>query len=49
MMKYDKPSGSLSEGLKEKYPLTVLKTVRSILKILDGTKKFLFALPDGNL
>ena len=37
------------EGLKEKYPLTVLKTVREQTSKIDGTKKFLFALPDGNL
>ncbi len=37
------------EKLKEAYPLTVLKTVREQTSAIDGTKKFLFALPDGNL
>ena len=37
------------ERLKEKYPLTVLKAVREQTSKIDGTKKFLFALPDGNL
>lgn len=35
--------------LAAEYPLTVLKTVREQTSQTDGTKKFLFALPDGNL
>lgn len=35
--------------LAEEYPLTALKTVREQTSQTDGTKKFLFALPDGNL
>ena len=37
------------EKLKAEYPLTVLKAVREQTSAIDGTKKFLFALPDGNL
>lgn len=40
---------SFREKLKAEYPLTVLKTVREQTSAVDGTKKFLFALPDGNL
>lgn len=35
--------------LSEQYPLTVLTAVREQTSAIDGTKKFLFALPDGNL
>lgn len=35
--------------LSEQYPLTVLKAVREQTSAIDGTKKFLFALPDENL
>lgn len=35
--------------LAAEYPLTVLKTVQEQTSQTDGTKKFLFALPDGNL
>lgn len=35
--------------LTEQYPLTALQTVREQTSKIDGTKKFLFALPDGNL
>lgn len=37
------------ETLAEGYPLTVLRTVREQVSRTDGTRKFLFALPDGNL
>lgn len=37
------------DRLAAEYPLTVLKTVRVQTSQTDGTKKFLFALPDGNL
>ncbi|MDO4331089.1 MAG: 23S rRNA (adenine(2503)-C(2))-methyltransferase RlmN [Eubacteriales bacterium] len=37
------------ERLYREYPLTVLKAVREQTSQIDGTKKFLFALPDGNL
>lgn len=42
-------SGAFRERLSAEYPLTVLKTVREQTSRIDGTKKFLFALPDGNL
>ena len=44
---------NLSKDLREKlagsYPLTTLKMERVQESKLDGTKKFLFSLPDGNL
>ncbi len=42
-------SKDLREQLKANYPLTVVKMERVQESKLDGTKKFLFALPDGNL
>ncbi len=40
---------SLRKRLEEEYPLTVLKACRIQKSGLDGTKKFLFLLPDGEL
>ena len=42
-------SAALRNRLKEEYPLTTLRVVREQTSAIDGTKKFLFALPDGNL
>lgn len=42
-------SKDLREQLKAEYPLTTLVMERMQESKLDGTKKFLFALPDGNL
>lgn len=42
-------SKSLRESLEAAYFLPVLKAVRVQESKTDGTKKFLFALPDGNL
>lgn len=42
-------SKDLREQLKAEYPLTTLAMERVQESKLDGTKKFLFALPDGNL
>lgn len=42
------PAG-LREELKERYDYTVLKTAAVQESALDGTKKFLFELPDGNV
>ena len=42
-------SGALREKLKEKYPLTVLRLIDMQESAIDGTRKFLFALPDGNM
>lgn len=39
---------ALRKKLAEQYPLTVLKVEREQTSKLDGTKKFLFELPDGN-
>ncbi len=40
--------GSLRDRLREQYPLLGLRTVEVQTSALDGTKKFLFALADGN-
>jgi len=40
---------SLRKTLSENYELPVLKAVRMQESALDGTRKYLFALPDGNL
>ena len=40
---------SLRAALKEEEPLTVLEKKREQTSGIDGTKKFLFALPDQNL
>ena len=42
-------SAAFREKLVEKYPLTSLKLVDMQQSGIDGTRKFLFALPDGNL
>ncbi|MEE0955715.1 MAG: 23S rRNA (adenine(2503)-C(2))-methyltransferase RlmN [Eubacterium sp.] len=42
-------SRELRSKLSEKYPLTVIKPVRILTSKIDGTRKFLFALPDGNV
>ena len=42
-------SKDLRARLEKDYPLTVVKMERVQESKLDGTKKFLFALPDGNL
>lgn len=42
-------STAFRERLSKEYPLTVLRAVREQTSRIDGTKKFLFALPDGNL
>ncbi len=42
-------SKSLRRRLEETYPLTVLKPVEIQQSKLDGTRKYLFALPDGNV
>ena len=42
-------SATFRNRLKEEYPLTTLRVVREQTSAIDGTKKFLFALPDGNL
>ncbi|MDO4292989.1 MAG: 23S rRNA (adenine(2503)-C(2))-methyltransferase RlmN [Eubacteriales bacterium] len=42
-------SAELRKSLQERASLTVLRTVRVQTSAIDGTKKFLFALPDGNL
>ena len=42
-------SAAFRNRLKEEYPLTTLRVVREQTSAIDGTKKFLFALPDGNL
>ena len=39
---------NLRKRLSEEYPLTVLKVEREQTSRIDGTKKFLFELPDGN-
>ena len=41
-------SKNLREKCRENYLLTVLKPVKVQESSLDGTKKFLFELPDGN-
>ena len=40
---------SLRQMLEEKYPLTSLETVDMQQSGLDGTRKFLFGLRDGNV
>ena len=40
---------SLREKLAERYPLTVLTKAVRLDSQLDGTKKYLFRLPDGNV
>ncbi len=44
---------NLSKGLREKlaaeYPLVALRTVREEVSQIDGTRKYLFALPDNNV
>lgn len=42
-------SKSLREKLAERYPLTVLTKAVRLDSKLDGTKKYLFRLPDGNV
>lgn len=42
-------SKDLRKILSERYPLITLKQERVQESKMDGTKKFLFALPDGNL
>lgn len=42
-------SNNLKNSLKEKYDYTALKQVRVQESKEDGTKKFLFELPDGNM
>ena len=37
------------ERLKEQYPLTVLTLEERLVSKQDGTEKYLFALPDGNV
>ncbi len=39
----------LRELLKEKYTLTTLRLVRELTSPSDGTRKYLFELPDGNV
>lgn len=41
--------GVFRQKLSERYPLAVVKPVREQTSRIDGTKKFLFELPDGNL
>ena len=40
---------ALRESLKERFSLTTLQAVKELTSRLDGTKKFLFRLPDGNV
>ena len=42
-------SGQLQEKCRDKFEYTSLKTVKVLESKIDGTKKFLFALNDGNL
>ena len=42
-------SAALRNRLKEEYPLTTLRVVREQTSAVDGTKKFLIALPAGDL
>lgn len=42
-------SKQLKEKLKTDYPLTVLKQELVQISKIDGTRKYLFALPDGNV
>lgn len=39
----------LRQRLAQEYPLTVLRQVKVQISKMDGTRKYLFALPDGNL
>lgn len=39
----------LRQKLAEQYPLTVLRMVREQISRIDGTRKYLFALPDNNV
>ena len=41
-------SAALRNRLKEEYPLTTLRVVREQTSAIDGTKKFLFALPENH-
>ncbi|MCR4651209.1 MAG: 23S rRNA (adenine(2503)-C(2))-methyltransferase RlmN [Lachnospiraceae bacterium] len=41
-------SKELRNRLKNEYPLTVLKKARMQESAIDGTRKYLFELPDGN-
>ena len=40
---------ALREKLKEKYELVTLEQVQVLVSALDGTRKYLFRLPDGHL
>jgi len=40
---------ALRKTLAQKYPLTELKVVREQISQIDGTRKYLFALQDGNV
>lgn len=42
-------SKDLRRKLSDQYPLTVIEPVRILTSKLDGTRKFLFALADGNV
>ena len=42
-------SGKLRERLKAEYPLTVLEPVEIQTSKIDGTRKYLFRLADGNM
>ncbi|MDO4616331.1 MAG: 23S rRNA (adenine(2503)-C(2))-methyltransferase RlmN [Lachnospiraceae bacterium] len=42
-------SGALREKLKERYPLHTLEVVNMQESRIDGTRKYLFALHDGNV
>lgn len=42
-------SKSLREALARRFELTVLKPVDVLVSELDGTRKYLFGLPDGNV
>lgn len=42
-------SGSLREKCKERFSFPVLKIAEKLASALDGTCKFLFELPDGNV
>lgn len=42
-------SKKLRQALAEKYPLAPLRMVREQVSKLDGTRKYLFALQDGNV
>ncbi len=42
-------SSSFRSSLAEKYPLTTLREVQCLVSKRDGTRKYLFALDDGNV